>query len=153
MGQERRWTQRKYLEGVESLRQKNKGVIPLNSYNQLEQWQPVLYTLFKKWTCMCHRHVSSWCMAYAKNVLIIDFVYDPVCVFQFIIIYHCIYHFRYTKKIRRWHIQKCDRKFINKKTHSFAYSTPKSNKTILKIGSETMTLKEQFLNFFKLKLF
>ena len=48
VGQERRWTQRKYLEGVESLRQKNKGVIPLNSYNQLEQWQPVLYTLFKK---------------------------------------------------------------------------------------------------------
>ena len=48
VGQERRWTQRKYLEGVESLRQKNKGVTPLNSYNQLEQWQPVLYNLFKK---------------------------------------------------------------------------------------------------------
>ena len=48
VGRERRWTQRKYLEGVESLRQRNKGVTPLNSFNQLEQWQPVLYTLFEK---------------------------------------------------------------------------------------------------------
>ena len=58
IGRERRWTQRKYLEGIESLRQKNKkqkgqkkeqkGVIPLNSYNQLEQWQPILYPLFEK---------------------------------------------------------------------------------------------------------
>ena len=32
VGEDRRWTQRKYLEGVESLRQKNKGVIPLNCY-------------------------------------------------------------------------------------------------------------------------
>ena len=47
VGRERRWTQRKYLEGIESLRQKNNGVKPLNSYNQLEQWQPTLYHLFK----------------------------------------------------------------------------------------------------------
>ena len=46
VGREQRWTQRKYLEDIESLRQKNKGVNPLNSYNQLEQWQSVLYTLF-----------------------------------------------------------------------------------------------------------
>ena len=31
------------------------------------------------------------------------------------------------------------------KTHSFAYSTPKSNKTILKTGSETMALKEHMM--------
>ena len=47
VGRERGWTQRKYLEGVESLRQKNNGVTPLNTYNQLEQWQSTLYTLFK----------------------------------------------------------------------------------------------------------
>ena len=35
VGREQRWTQRKYLEGIESLRQKNKGVNPLNNYNQL----------------------------------------------------------------------------------------------------------------------
>ena len=47
VGRERGWTQRKYLEGIESLRQKNNGVTPLNTYNQLEQWQSTLYTLFK----------------------------------------------------------------------------------------------------------
>jgi hypothetical protein len=44
---EPRWSQRKYLEGIESLRQQNKGVIPLNSFNKMEQWQPVLYSFFK----------------------------------------------------------------------------------------------------------
>ena len=39
VGREQRWTQRKYREGKESLREKNKGITPLNSYNQLEQWQ------------------------------------------------------------------------------------------------------------------
>ena len=48
VGRERRWAQRKYLEGIESLRQKDRGVTPLNSYNQLEQWQPILYPLFEK---------------------------------------------------------------------------------------------------------
>ena len=45
---EQRWTQRKYLEGIESLRDKNRGITPLNSYNQLEQWQSTLYALFEK---------------------------------------------------------------------------------------------------------
>ena len=36
-GREERWTQRKYLEGIESLREKSKGITPLNNYNQLEQ--------------------------------------------------------------------------------------------------------------------
>ena len=47
VGREQRWTQRKYLEGIETLRKKNEGRIPLNSYNKLEQWQPVLYSFFK----------------------------------------------------------------------------------------------------------
>ena len=47
-GREQRWTQRKYLEGIESLREKNKGITPLNSYNQLEQWQSTLYPFFQR---------------------------------------------------------------------------------------------------------
>ena len=39
VGREQKWTQRKYLEGIESLRQKNRGITPLNNYNKLEQWQ------------------------------------------------------------------------------------------------------------------
>ena len=48
VGKEQGWTQRKYLEGIETLRQKNEGRIPLNNYNQLEQWQSVLYPFFEK---------------------------------------------------------------------------------------------------------
>ena len=43
VGRERKWTQRKYLEGIETLKQKNRGVAPLNSYNKMEQWQSVIY--------------------------------------------------------------------------------------------------------------
>ena len=46
VGREARWTQRKYLEGIETLRKKNEGRTPLNSYNKLEQWQPILYSFF-----------------------------------------------------------------------------------------------------------
>ena len=48
VGREQRWTQRKYLEGIESLREKNKGITPLNSFNQLEQWQSTLFPFFEK---------------------------------------------------------------------------------------------------------
>ena len=48
MGKERGWAQRKYLEGIETLRQKDRGRTPLNSYNQLEQWQSTIYSLFDK---------------------------------------------------------------------------------------------------------
>ena len=48
VGKEKGWTQRKYLEGIETLREKNAGRIPLNTYNQLEQWQPVIYSFFDK---------------------------------------------------------------------------------------------------------
>ena len=37
VGKEPRWTQRKFLEGIETLRQKNKGISPLNAYNKMEQ--------------------------------------------------------------------------------------------------------------------
>ena len=48
VAREERWTQRKFLEGIESLREKNKGITPLNTYNQLEQWQSTLYPYFEK---------------------------------------------------------------------------------------------------------
>ena len=46
VGREGRWTQRKFLKGIEFLQQKNKGIAPLNNYNQLEQWQSTLYKCF-----------------------------------------------------------------------------------------------------------
>ena len=46
IGKEQKWTQRKYLEGIESLRQKNRGITPLNNYNKMEQWKPILYSFF-----------------------------------------------------------------------------------------------------------
>ena len=48
VGRETKWTQRKFLEGIESLREKNRGITPLNSFNQLEQWQSTLYSFFEK---------------------------------------------------------------------------------------------------------
>ena len=48
IGKERRWTQRKYLEGVESIKERSKGVTPLNSYNQLEHWQGTIYSFLEK---------------------------------------------------------------------------------------------------------
>ena len=46
VAKEQKWTQRKYLEGIETIRLKNQGIQPLNSYNQLEQWQSVIYSFF-----------------------------------------------------------------------------------------------------------
>ena len=47
IGKEKGWTQRKYLEGIESLRRRNQGIKPLNIYNQMEQWQPILLPIFE----------------------------------------------------------------------------------------------------------
>ena len=47
IGKEKSSIQRKYLEGIETLRQKSQGKIPLNSFNQLEQWQSTLFKLFE----------------------------------------------------------------------------------------------------------
>ena len=46
VGKEESWTQRKMLEGIETLRQRNDGKIPLNQYNQMDQWRGVLNSLF-----------------------------------------------------------------------------------------------------------
>ena len=43
VGREKNATKRKILEGVVSLKEKSKGITPLNSYNQLEPWQPTIY--------------------------------------------------------------------------------------------------------------
>ena len=47
-GRESGTMQRKMLEGVESLKDKYKGRMPLNSYNQMEHWQSTIYTLLEK---------------------------------------------------------------------------------------------------------
>ena len=43
VGKEQKLDQRKYLEGIMSLKEKSKGIIPLNAYNQMEPWQPTIY--------------------------------------------------------------------------------------------------------------
>ena len=48
IGNESRWSQRKYLEGIETLREKNRGIQPLNAYNQLPYWQSTVYSLLDK---------------------------------------------------------------------------------------------------------
>ena len=48
VAKETRWTQRKFLEGIETLKEKNKGIHPLNSYNQMEQWQSVIYSFLEQ---------------------------------------------------------------------------------------------------------
>ena len=47
VAKERKWTQRKYLEGIETIRQSNKGIKPLNSYNKMEHWQSVIYSFLQ----------------------------------------------------------------------------------------------------------
>ena len=43
IAREQKSNQRKYLEGIETLKLKNQGITPLNAYNKMEQWQPVVY--------------------------------------------------------------------------------------------------------------
>ena len=47
-GRESKMTQRKLLEGIKTLEEKNNGRIPLNSYNQLWAWQPTIYAYLDK---------------------------------------------------------------------------------------------------------
>ena len=47
-GRENGTMQRKMLEGVESLKEKYRGRIPLNSYNQLDHWQSTIYSFLEK---------------------------------------------------------------------------------------------------------
>ena len=37
VAKEVRWSQRKFLKGIETFKEKNKGIHPLNSYNKMEQ--------------------------------------------------------------------------------------------------------------------
>ena len=48
VAKETRWTQRKFLEGIETLKEKDKGIHPLNNYNKMEQWQSTIYSFLKK---------------------------------------------------------------------------------------------------------
>jgi hypothetical protein len=36
------------MEGIETLKEKSKGIIPLNSFNQMEPWQPTIYAFLEK---------------------------------------------------------------------------------------------------------
>ena len=47
IGKERRWSQRKYLEGVESIKERSRGITPLNSYNKMEHWQETIYSFLE----------------------------------------------------------------------------------------------------------
>ena len=42
IGREKKTMQRKFLEGIKTLEERSKGVIPLNSYNQMEPWQSTI---------------------------------------------------------------------------------------------------------------
>ena len=42
IGREKKTTQRKYLEGIMTLKERSKGITPLNAYNQMEPWQPTI---------------------------------------------------------------------------------------------------------------
>jgi len=48
IGRERHTSKRKYLEGIETLKEKSRGIIPLNSYNQMEPWQPTIYAFSER---------------------------------------------------------------------------------------------------------
>ena len=47
IGKERNTMQRKFLEGIMTLKEKSKGIIPLNNYNQMEPWQPTVYAFLR----------------------------------------------------------------------------------------------------------
>ena len=42
IGREKKTAQRKFLEGIMTIKERSKGIIPLNSYNQMEPWQPTI---------------------------------------------------------------------------------------------------------------
>ena len=48
IGREKGWTQRKMLEGVETVKEKARGRTPLNTCNQMDQWQPTIYLYMEK---------------------------------------------------------------------------------------------------------
>ena len=58
VGKERHTAKRKYLEGIETLKEKSKGVIPLNSFNQMEHGSPPSMPFWRRIRghCVCHFH-------------------------------------------------------------------------------------------------
>ena len=48
IGKEINTTKRKFLEGIETLKERSRGVIPLNTYNQMDPWQPTIYAYMEK---------------------------------------------------------------------------------------------------------
>ena len=48
IGREKGWTQRKMLEGVETVKEKARGHTPLNTCNQMDHWQPTIYLYMEK---------------------------------------------------------------------------------------------------------
>ena len=48
IGKEVNTTKRKFLEGIETLKERSRGVIPLNTYNQMDPWQPTIYAYMEK---------------------------------------------------------------------------------------------------------
>ena len=48
VARESKWTQRKFLEGIETIKEKNKGIHPLNAYNKMEQWQSTIYSFLEE---------------------------------------------------------------------------------------------------------
>ncbi len=61
VAKEQKCTQRKYLEGIETIPLKNQGIQPLNSYNQLEQWQSVIYSFLDEWRQIIWRQLRIQC--------------------------------------------------------------------------------------------
>ena len=48
IGRKKGWTQRKMLDGVETVREKARGRTPLKTCNQMDQWQPTIYLYMEK---------------------------------------------------------------------------------------------------------
>ena len=59
VGKERNNAKRKMLEGVETIKQKLKGRTPLNSYNQMEQWQSTISSFLATSLINCVSHLHG----------------------------------------------------------------------------------------------
>ena len=67
VGRESKMTQRKFLEGVITLKERGKGRIPLNAYNPGNPWYSSMWGPERKNHCVCHlRDISHGGGAYPK---------------------------------------------------------------------------------------
>ena len=77
IGREKGWTQRKMLEGVETVKERARGRTPLNTCNQMDQWQPTIYLYMEKtWEpCVCHLYVKVEVVIHVSEINIsVDFL-------------------------------------------------------------------------------